>query len=205
MNSYITERFSPFFIPSLIFFCRLTSYSFATTLEMKRDESALLTFKAFITSDPHNMLKLNWSTRTSVCSWIGVTCDSHGTRVTRSKIPNMELVGSIPPEIGNLDSLVSLDISGNHLHGPIAASVFNMSVIDSIILSNTNSSGRLPEDICRHNRLQRLKILDLSLNNLEGDIPLSLAECPQLETVEFSGNSLSGHVPREIGNMTRLK
>ncbi|KAG6402125.1 hypothetical protein SASPL_138999 [Salvia splendens] len=94
---------------------------------MKRDESALLTFKAFITSDPHNMLKLNWSTRTSVCSWIGVTCDSHGTRVTRSKIPNMELVGSIPPEIGNLDSLVSLDISGNHLHGPIAASVFNMS------------------------------------------------------------------------------
>ena len=205
MNSFIMERFSPFFIPSLIFFCCLASYSLATTLKMQRDESALLTFKAFITSDPHNILKRNWSTRTSVCSWIGVTCDSHGTRVTRLNISHMELVGSIPLEIGNLDSLASLDLSGNHLHGPIAASIFNMSVIESIIVYNTNLSGRLPKEICRHNRLQRLKVLDLGWNKLEGNIPLSLAECRQLEIVALPGNNLSGHVPREIGNMTRLK
>ena len=197
--------FSPFSLPSLIFLCCITTYSIATTLEIKNDESSLLAFKALITSDSHNIIKRNWSTRTSVCAWIGITCDSRANKVTRLDISHMGVIGSIAPEIGNLDSLVSLDLSGNHLHGPIAPSIFNLTVIESIHLYNNSLSGSLPKDICRHNRLQKLKVLNLHRNKLEGDIPLSLGQCLQLERIRFSRNNFNGHVPKEIGNITQLK
>ncbi|XP_047963734.1 putative leucine-rich repeat receptor-like serine/threonine-protein kinase At2g24130 [Salvia hispanica] len=92
----------------------------------------------------------------------------------------MGLNGSIPPDIGNLSFLVSLDLSWNRLH------------------------GGLPKDICIHNKLPRVKELQLSFNDLEGEIPLGLGECQQLEILDLLYNNFGGHVPREIGNITRL-
>ncbi|KAG6404440.1 hypothetical protein SASPL_136688 [Salvia splendens] len=117
----------------------------------------------------------------------------------------MEVSGSIAPEIGNLDSLITLDLSGNQLDGSVAPSIFNLTVIESIHLYDNSLSGSLPRDICRHNGLQKLKVLDLSRNELKGDIPSSLDQCPQLQTIRLRDNNFSGHVPKEIGNITQLK
>ena len=173
------ERVSPFFIlPLLVLFSCL---SLATTNQLYTDEFPLLAFKSLITSDPSNILKKNWTAGTSVCTWFGVTCDSPHNRVTHLDLSDMGLGGSIPPEIGNLSFLVSLNLSGNSLH------------------------GYLPKEVCSYNNLPRLKELQLSNNTLEGEIPLSLGECPQLEILALSYNNFVGHVPAQIGNITSLK
>ncbi|KAK6144665.1 hypothetical protein DH2020_021485 [Rehmannia glutinosa] len=122
-------------------------------------------------------------------------------RATELDISEMGFIGKIPPEIGNLSSLVSLNIMGNYFHGQIPSSIFNMSSLEIISMMNNNLSGRLPVDICS---LGRLKVLDLSMNMFYGEIPSSLEKCSKLEMISLFENNLGGHVPREIGNITGL-
>ncbi|GFQ08781.1 leucine-rich repeat receptor-like serine/threonine-protein kinase bam1 [Phtheirospermum japonicum] len=148
------------------------------------------------------MLTNNWTTKTSVCSWIGVTCNHY--RVTELDISDMGLVGTISPEIGNLSSLVSLNIMGNFFHGYVPPSIFNMSSLEIISATNNSLSGRLAGDMCSHGVGRVVKVIDLSYNELYGEIPSSLEQCSQLEMIALFMNKFSGRVPREIGNITGL-
>ncbi|KAI3470539.1 hypothetical protein Pfo_027202 [Paulownia fortunei] len=174
------------------------------TSNINSDQSSLLALKFHITSDPYNVLTNNWTTKTSFCSWIGVTCDSRHNRVSELDISEMGLVGSIPPEIGNLSFLVHLNMRDNFFYGPIPPSIFNMSSLEVIVLTNNSLSGNLPVDICRHS-LRRLRVLRLSENKFYGEIPSSLDQCSQLQEISLIYNNFTGNVPREIGNMTRLE
>ncbi|RHN41188.1 putative leucine-rich repeat-containing, plant-type [Medicago truncatula] len=49
--------------------CFVTCFA-ANTKNITTDQSALLAFKSLITSDPYDMLANNWSTSSSVCSWL---------------------------------------------------------------------------------------------------------------------------------------
>ncbi|KAH7838191.1 hypothetical protein Vadar_023115 [Vaccinium darrowii] len=86
------------------------------------DESALLAFKTHITYDPNHILATNWSTNTSFCNWVGVSCRHRGqNRVTSLNLSNMGLQGTIPPQIGNLSFLTYFNISFNHFNGHLPA------------------------------------------------------------------------------------
>ncbi|KAH7858725.1 hypothetical protein Vadar_027209 [Vaccinium darrowii] len=86
------------------------------------DESALLAFKSHITYDPNHILTTNWSTNTSFCHWLGVSCRRRGqNRVTSLNLSNMGLRGTIPPQIGNLSFLTYFNISYNHFNGHLPA------------------------------------------------------------------------------------
>lgn len=76
-----------------------------------RDQSALLALKAHVTNDPLNVLASNWSTNTSVCNWFGVTCSPRHRRVTALNLAYMGLIGTIPPELGNLSFLSLLNVT----------------------------------------------------------------------------------------------
>ncbi|KAI8010212.1 LRR receptor-like serine/threonine-protein kinase EFR [Camellia lanceoleosa] len=58
----------------------LAQYYFLPCLAMNvsnstTDHSAVLAFKSHITfHNPHHILANNWSSATSVCDWIGVSC-----------------------------------------------------------------------------------------------------------------------------------
>ncbi|KAL8479407.1 hypothetical protein ACS0TY_026332 [Phlomoides rotata] len=174
----------------------------STTNSSIIDQSSLLSLKSHITSDPYNILSNNWTSKTSVCSWIGVSCNSEN-RVIELNISNMELGGTIPSEIGNLSFLISLDMSENSFHGPIPPSIFTMPSLETLTLRNNSLSSGLPVDMCKHG-LHTLKKLRISFNNLYGVIPKSLDQCSQLEYTSLSTNNFSGHVPRQIGNLTGL-
>ena len=74
--------------------------------------------------------------------------------------------------------------------------------VTELDLSNNNLTGEIPSEIGNLTRLQRL---DLSANNLTGAIPSEMANLTSLETLVLLGNSLSGEIPSEIGNLTRLQ
>ena len=178
---------------SLLLLQWLIHYSSASSY-INLDRSALIAFKSRISFDPYNILTKNWSSENSVCSWIGVTCDSPYHRVTRLDVSSMGLVGTIPPEIGNLSFLISLDMSNNSFQGPIPSSIFNMSSLKVLNLRNNSLSSSLPLDICKHNG-HRLKYLRISYNELYGKIPSSLEQCSKLEYLSLARNKFSGNVP----------
>ncbi|XP_027181613.1 putative receptor-like protein kinase At3g47110 [Coffea eugenioides] len=78
------------------------------------DQSAIVALKEHILSDPYLVLEDYLTANTSVCDWIGVTCGIQHHRVTALNISFTGLTGSIPPHLGNLYFLVSLDLSGNN-------------------------------------------------------------------------------------------
>jgi len=60
----------------------MASLTVAVRTNITIDQSALLALKAHITDDLHEFLATNWSTSTSVCNWIGITCGAKHLRVT---------------------------------------------------------------------------------------------------------------------------
>ncbi|KAL8542119.1 hypothetical protein ACS0TY_003105 [Phlomoides rotata] len=143
------------------------------------DQSTLLIIKNhLLTTNPHNFLSKNWSTTTSICSWIGVTCYSRQHRVTSLNISNMGLSATVPSQLGNL------------------------SFLDSLYMNNNNFHGNLPHEL---SRLQRLSVINLKNNNLTGFIPPSFFNISKLERLILSSNLLEGSISPQIGNLTNLK
>lgn len=54
------------------------------------------------------------------------------------------------------------------------------------------------------NNLPKFKMLSLSANQFEGEIPRSIWKCIHLETLSLSYNNFSGIIPREIGTLRVL-
>ncbi|XP_057856563.1 probable LRR receptor-like serine/threonine-protein kinase At1g53420 [Cryptomeria japonica] len=122
--------------------------------------------------------------------------------------------GEIPNFIGKLIKLEKLILQGTSLKGPIPSSINNLikmkylrisdiaeggsnldfikSLINlrEIVLRNSNITAKIP-DI---SELTKLEALDLSFNNLYGDIPDSLNSIPSLRFLLLGNNNLSGPV-----------
>ena len=105
------------------------------TTNINTDQLALLSLKSHVNSD---LLATNWSTATSVCNWIGVTCGSRHQRVTALNLFGLNLSGTIPPHMGNLSFLSWLDIGNNSFHGSLPIELANLRRLKSISLSNNN-------------------------------------------------------------------
>lgn len=195
-------RFGQFFLLTPLLLA--ITYSLAITPQTRNlDRSSLPALKSHITSDPYNIVKSNWTVKTPVCSWKGVTCGPTHNRVVELDISDMTLSGSIPPQIGNLSFLVNLNMMNNLFNGSIPVSVFNMSSLQVINLRGNSLSGSLPVDMCM--KQTSLRVLDLSINMLYGEIPSSLDRCSKLEIISLGSNNFAGNVPRGIGNLTRLE
>jgi len=93
----------------------------------------------------------------------------------------------------------TLDLSGRGLTS-IPSDVFSKTNLESLDLSDNRLTGA-PQAEIRH--LQKLKILDLSGNDLTG-LPAELGQLKNLEVLDVSDNRLTG-LPLELGNLTQLR
>ncbi|KAK1566770.1 hypothetical protein Q3G72_004038 [Acer saccharum] len=176
----------------------LPSSSSLSTKNIITDRDALLSLKARITHDPDILLAKNWSTSTSVCNWIGVTCGVRHHRVTALNISYLGLTGEIPYEIGNLPNLEVLGLEENNLVGHIPATVFNISTLTVLGLDNNSLSGSLPSIIGFG--LPNVKYFNLAFNNLSGKFPSFITNASKLQVLDIGPNSFSGFIPSTIGN-----
>lgn len=171
-------------------------------LGLNTDGALLLSFRHFIISDPLNVLQ-NWnSSDQTPCSWTGVTCggvappsgnsDDFYSRVTGLCLPNSQLLGSIPSDLGMIQHLQNLDLSNNSLNGSLPLSVFNATQLRFLDLSNNLFSGVIPETI---GLLQNLQSFNLSDNALAGTLPATITTIQNLIVVSLKNNYFSGNIP----------
>lgn len=179
-----------------LFVCSIAATNITT------DQISLLSLKDYVTSDSFQLLANNWSSSSSACEWIGVTCGSRHQRVIGLNISNMDLKGTIPPHFGNLSFLVSLDLSGNNFSGDFPIDLSRLGRLRYLNFNANNFGGEIPSWL---DSLKNLQILYLEKNRLTGDIPPSLFNLSNLVELKLSNNVLLGSIPAEIGKLSRLK
>jgi Leucine-rich repeat (LRR) protein len=135
------------------------------------------------------------------CTWAGVHCDPSGSHVTRLDLSDANLIGPIPPEIGDLAGLSFLSLAYNHLTGPIPPQMGNLTQLVDLELFQNHLSGSIPPEI---GNLSSLKGLELDSNELTGSIPPEIGRLTSLVSLAMMDNQLTGFIPPEIGNLSQL-
>ncbi|KAK9016664.1 hypothetical protein V6N11_079159 [Hibiscus sabdariffa] len=198
-----------YFLPPLMFlvlFAICGEILSANSPNISTDQSVLLVFKSHISHDPYNFLTTNWSTSTSVCNWIGVTCGSKHHRVTSLDLSGMGLTGTIPSELGNLSFLGWLDIRYNTFHGSLPTELTNLHRLKYWNFGNNRFDREIPSWFSYFAKLQVLWLYD---NNFTGVIPSTLRQIPasicnlrSLMLLSLSNNNLDGTIPKCFGSLT---
>ena len=94
------------------------------------------------TDGPNWEENANWLTDAPLNEWHGVGTD-RGGRVNRLEL--YDLRGRIPPEIGNLINLQSLNLSGDQLSGEIPPELGNLAMLTRLELDDNQLTGTYPE------------------------------------------------------------
>ncbi|KAK6923088.1 Leucine-rich repeat [Dillenia turbinata] len=167
---------------------------------LNTDGILLLSLKYSILCDPLSVLS-NWNYYDETpCSWNGVSCDPY-YRVTNLSLPNSQLLGSIPADLGLIQFLQKLDLSHNSINGSLPISLLNSSQLQFLDLSNNFISGELSELI---GGLRSLQFLNLSDNALAGNVPNNLTTLPSLNVVSLKNNYFSGYLPSGFNSVQVL-
>ncbi|KAL7596956.1 hypothetical protein Lser_V15G29316 [Lactuca serriola] len=151
--------------------------------------------------------------------WIGENL--YGLYVLMLRSNNFS--GSIPLQLCQLASLQILDLSVNHFHGTIPSCLSNLTIMVQqgfSQLQNLDPSNPLirysynvdhvmiqwqgtEREFIRSN-MKLLRSIDLSSNNLTGEIPYQITNLDQLIALNVSTNALIGKIPWNISQMKTL-
>ncbi|KAJ0909693.1 putative non-specific serine/threonine protein kinase [Helianthus annuus] len=148
--------------------------------------------------------------------WIGI-------KLTMLKILNLRsnnFYGNTPDQLCYLSQVQVLDLADNNLSGNIPRCFNNFSVLSGIE-SNLEVQLSFPLDVGSFivgaslvmkgredtygSILGLVTLLDLSSNNLSGQIPSELTTLHNLQSLNFSRNQLTGEIPNKIGDMKSLE
>ena len=142
-----------------------------------------------------------WLTTRPLEEWHGVETDAAG-RVVGLNLRDNRLVGTIPPEVGNLSALKQLNLGQNELNGPFPLQLLQLGDLEVLILRRNRLSGPVPAELAT---ITGLRILNLGLNQYTGQIPAELGSLVNLEKLNLMLNALTGPIPPELGNLSKLE
>ena len=141
-----------------------------------------------------------WGTNCDPCGWHGVMCNNG--RVIRLILKENQLMGSIPPELGDLGSLQILNFGINQLSDTIPHALGNLSDLQELYLYANQLSGKIPTQL---GNLTLLETLDLGTNQLSDTIPHSIGNLIQLQYLHLQRNQLKGKIPHTLGELQSLR
>ncbi|XP_038977608.1 receptor-like protein EIX2 [Phoenix dactylifera] len=129
-----------------------------------------------------------------------------------------KLSGTLPPSFGNFRAMIMIPHGGKPILSKNMASYYTeniqittkgseltftsvLSFVASLDLSDNNISGEIPEEFTN---LHGLHSLNLSGNHLTGRIPINIGAMGQLESLDLSLNHLSSTIPTSIADLNFL-
>ncbi|XP_078176435.1 putative LRR receptor-like serine/threonine-protein kinase At1g56130 isoform X2 [Carex rostrata] len=136
--------------------------------------------------------------RASDCTFTGKIPDYIGTSWTslqELRFQGNSFEGPIPSSLSNLVQLTSLRIGDITSDASSTLDfISNMTSLSTLILRNCKISDTLPVDFSKYQKLQKL---DLSFNNITGEVPQSLFSLSTLNYLFLGNNSISGGLPSQ--------
>ncbi|KAJ6333216.1 hypothetical protein OIU77_009141 [Salix suchowensis] len=115
-----------------------------------------------------------------------------------------KLYDQIPPSVFKLQNLKALMLSSNDkLTGNISSVICKLKFLEVLDLSNNSFSGFIPQ--CLGNFSDNLSVLNLGVNNFQGNIPSVCSERNNLRYLNFNGNKLKGVIPPSVINCVNLE
>ncbi|XP_043805243.1 receptor-like protein 7 [Manihot esculenta] len=133
----------------------------------------------------------------NLCENINLTCflpDFHPrSHLERLRLFSTSFYGKVPPSIGNLTNLVWLDLSDT-LHN----STSSLSWIGRLTQLTYLGLAAWRDDC-------KLRMISISYNQLQGQVPKSLANCSSLQLVDFGNNQITDTFPSWLGNLVELR
>jgi len=135
-----------------------------------------------------NWSPINWDLDVPVSAWQGVELDEQGL-VTKIELPNNNIEGVLPIEIGNFQALETLILSDNRISGFLPLSLGNLKQLNILNLSHNYITGKIPAEL---GYLYQLYELKLNNNQLSQNIPPKLGNLENLTNLSLTDNNLSG-------------
>ncbi len=205
----------------------------ATQPELVADCEVLLAIKSTLAGTA----TLNWGATTALSSWNGVTVARRNVaspkRVTRLDFRSGDLSGVIPPELGQLSALLTLQLSWNDLTGTIPPELGQLTGLTYLGLAGNRLTGTIPPELGRIGpglqtlvlsgprplrsgigltgsipaqlgNLTGLRFLYLDGNRLTGAIPTRFGRLKQLDLLNLARNQLTGAIPTQLGGLPKL-
>ncbi|XP_017984371.1 PREDICTED: probable leucine-rich repeat receptor-like protein kinase At2g33170 [Theobroma cacao] len=145
--------------------------------------------------------------------WIGARLSSLSILSLRGNLFN----GNIPQNLCHLFDLHILELRHNNLSRQIPPCLGNLSRLSYLVPYSPQAPGYHPVywnemEFNVKGRilefsliLDLVNIIDLSKNNLQGEIPREITNFSTLDTLNLSWNQLTGNIPEKIGNMQCLE
>ncbi|CBI33431.3 unnamed protein product, partial [Vitis vinifera] len=110
--------------------------------------------------------------------------------------------GEVPKQFfGGCHNLKVLKLSNNGFRGQIFSEYFNLTGLEYLHLDNNEFSGTLSDVITR----SPLSLLDICNNYMSGEMPNWIRDILNfMSGLDLSCNNLTGEIPRELGNLSSL-
>ena len=178
---------------------KVQSFDCATIEDTSQEECEALVALFASTNGAAWTNNTNWLQSTTIGDWYGVNTLYGGP--SGLSLAGNNLVGTIPPEIGNLKDLMILDLAENFLSGSIPSELMKLDKLGRLELSNNLLSGSIPPEL---GLTSRIWSLSLNNNQLTGQIPAEIGQARSLWILSLSGNQLSGPIPGELGSLYQL-
>jgi len=116
-------------------------------------------------------------------------------------ISNNNLTGRIPNLEINLTNYPEIDLSSNQLEGAIPSFLLQAAALH---LSN-NKISDLASFLCSKSKPNILEVLDLSNNQLNGELPDCWNNLSSLQFIDLSNNKLSGNIPFSMNALVNIE
>ncbi|XP_058109239.1 probable LRR receptor-like serine/threonine-protein kinase At3g47570 [Magnolia sinica] len=119
-----------------------------------------------------------------------------------------QFTGTLPISLSNASSLEFVDFSSNSFSGPVPMNLGSLSRLFLFNIEKNQLGNREGDDMSFLTSLTnctRLKAIGATTNNLEGELPSSIANLStQLNILFLGGNKIFGIIPKGIENLVSL-